>query len=56
MQAVMRELEERGFILGQSMWVDGAQHFTGNLRLLLDPYLYQARAVMLNGFYRYFSF
>lgn len=41
MQAVMRDLEELGFVLGLSMWMDGAQHFTGNLRLLLDVYLYQ---------------
>ena len=41
MRDVMRELGELGFAVGLSMWVDGAQHFVGNLRLLLDVYLYQ---------------
>jgi len=36
----LQELNER-FKLGLTMFIEGAQGFHGNLRLLLDPYLFQ---------------
>jgi len=36
----LQELNER-FKIGLTMFIEGAQGFHGNLRLLLDPYLFQ---------------
>jgi len=36
----LQELNER-FIIRLTMFTEGAQGFHGNLRLLLDPYLFQ---------------
>ena len=41
MQSLVIELQRLGFILGLTMFAEGAQGFYGNLRLLLDPYLFQ---------------
>ena len=36
----LQELNER-FKIGLTIFIEGAQGFHGNLRLLLDPYLFQ---------------
>ena len=36
----LKELDER-FKIGLTMFIEGAQGFHENLRLLLDPYLFQ---------------
>ena len=40
-QSLVIELQRLGFKFGLTMFVEGAQAFHGNLRLLLDPYLFQ---------------
>jgi len=41
MQSLILELQRLGFKFGLTMFVEGAHGFHGNLRLLLDPYLFQ---------------
>ena len=41
MQSLVLELQRLGFKIGLTMFIEGAQGFYGNLRLLLDPYLFQ---------------
>ena len=41
MQSLVVELQRLGFKFGLTMFVEGAQGFHGNLRLLLEPYLSQ---------------
>jgi hypothetical protein len=36
----LQEIDER-FKIGLTLFIEGAQGFHGNLRLLLDPYLFQ---------------
>lgn len=36
----LKELNER-FKIGLTIFIEGAQGFHGNLRLLLDPYIFQ---------------
>jgi len=36
----LQELDER-FKIGLTLFIEGAQGFHGNLRLLLDPYIFQ---------------
>ena len=40
MQSLVIELQRLGFKFGLTMFVEGAQGFHGNLRLLLDPNLF----------------
>ncbi len=40
MQSIVVELQRLGFKFGLTMFVEGAQGFHGNLRLLLDPNLF----------------
>ena len=43
LMSLMRELQQidERFKIGLTMFVEGAHGFHGNLRLLLDPYIFQ---------------